>query len=333
MEFDTEIIQVNAVAPEADKIARAADVLRSGGVVAFPTETVYGLGANALDTDAIARIYAAKGRPSHNPLIVHVADAEAAQQFVTAWPEAAAKLAAKFWPGPLTLALPRQTNVPDGVTGGGPNVALRVPAHPVALALLRAAEFPLAAPSANRSNAVSPTRAAHVLQSLGGRIPLILDGGATSGGIESTVLSLAEIPPRLLRPGLVAISEIEAIVGPILYAASALPENAALPAPGMTAKHYAPKAALTLADSDGADETAAALAAGLRVGWLTFAAPPPTENLLAVFMPVNARAYAARLYAELYALDNADVDSIIVAGLPSGDDWLALRDRLRRAAS
>ena len=158
-EFSTEIYKVNPDAPEPGIITKAAGLLQSGAVAAFPTETVYGLGANALNPDAIARIYEAKGRPSNNPLIVHVAEAGAAQEFVTAWPEAAGKLAAQFWPGPLTLVLPRRSTIPNIVTGGGPNVALRIPAHPIALALLREAGFPIAAPSANRSNEISPTRA------------------------------------------------------------------------------------------------------------------------------------------------------------------------------
>ena len=331
-EFDTEIVNINLNAPEPEIIDRAAEVLRSSGVVAFPTETVYGLGANALNPDAIARIYEAKGRPSRNPLIVHISDAAAARRFVTAWPEAAEKLAATFWPGPLTLVLPRSEAIPDRVTGGGPTVAIRVPAHPVALALLRAAGFPVAAPSANRSNEISPTRAARVLQSLGGRIPLILDGGPTSGGIESTVLALAENPPRLLRPGLVSPDAIEAVIGPIVRGAAVLPGGAALPAPGMMTKHYAPKAPLILAVSDGAKEAADALGQGLRVGWLAFDPVPQAENLLAVAMPTNALEYAARLYAELYALDDANVERIVVARPPSGDDWLAVRDRLGRAA-
>ena len=191
----------------------------------------------------------------------------------------------------------------------------------------------MAAPSANRSNEISPTRAAHVLQSLGGRIRLIMDGGPTSGGIESTVLSLAENVPRLLRPGLILPEEIEAVIGPI-----ARPEpitqtpDSFLPSPGMMAKHYAPKAPLILANGDGAKETAEALEQGLRVGWLTFDSTPEAENLILVKMPTTAPEYAARLYAELHALDDAGAERIIAAHLPSGDCWLALRDRLGRAS-
>src|SRR5262245_39779203 len=175
----TDIVPVAADAPDPGAIARAGEVLRHGGLVAFPTETVYGLGADALDADAVARLFAAKGRPATNPLIVHVTSAEEARALTAAWPEAAARLAARFWPGPLPFVLPRCPRIPDIVTAGGPTVALRVPAHPVALALLRAAALPVAAPSANRSTGVSPTRAEHVLRGLGGHIDLILDAGPT----------------------------------------------------------------------------------------------------------------------------------------------------------
>ena len=307
--------------------------MRFGDLVAFPTETVYGLGANALVPSSVKRIFKAKGRPANNPLIVHCYNAEEAAIWTSEWPEAAERLAAKFWPGSLTLVVPKRQPIPDIVTGGGPNVGLRVPAHPVALALLRATGFPVAAPSANRSNEVSPTRAIHVLQSLGGRIPLILDGGPTSGGIESTVLSLAENPPRLLRPGLILPEEIEAVIGPIARPEIIAPApDSFLPSPGLMAKHYAPKAPLILAKGDGATEAAEALEQGLRVGWLTFDFAPEIETLIAVTMPTKAPEYAARLYAELHALDDAGAERIIAARLPSGDDWLALRDRLERAA-
>src|SRR5262249_25608873 len=182
---------------------------------AFPTETVYGLSANALDAAAVSRIFEAKGRPASNPLIVHVADIAAARALVAVWPQSADSLAARFWPGPLTLVLPKGERVPAIVTPGGPTVAPRVPAHPVALALLRAAEIPLAAPSANRSTRLSPTRAEHVLADLGGRIEMVLDAGATPAGLESTVLDLASAPPRLLRPGPIGLHDLEALVGPL----------------------------------------------------------------------------------------------------------------------
>ncbi len=192
----TEVLAVDAHVPQSDRIARAAAVLRGGGLVAFPTETVYGLGALALDAAAVGRIFAAKGRPANNPVIVHIADLKQIEQVAAEWPDAAERLARRFWPGPLTLVVPRNADVPDATTAGGPTVAVRVPAHPVALALLRAVGAPVAAPSANRSAELSPTLAEHVLRGLDGRIDLVLDGGPTAGGIESTVLDMTTSPPR-----------------------------------------------------------------------------------------------------------------------------------------
>ncbi|MCS6777324.1 MAG: L-threonylcarbamoyladenylate synthase, partial [Chloroherpetonaceae bacterium] len=227
----TRVLPVNPVHPEPGAIAQGADCLRAGGLVAFPTETVYGLGASALDAAAVARIYAAKGRPAHNPVIVHVADVVQARSLVTEWPEQADLLAARFWPGPLTLVLPRNAQVPDIVAAGGPTVAIRWPAHPVAQALIRAAGVPVAAPSANRSMHISPTRAEHVLRGLTGKIDLVLDGGPTPGGIESTVLDVTAMPPRLLRPGLVTAGQIAQVVGTVLTsdAADRIEEHRALP--------------------------------------------------------------------------------------------------------
>src|SRR5919202_2722131 len=199
--------------PEPEPIARAAAVLKQGGLVAFPTETVYGLGANALDAAAVARIFAAKGRPAYNPLITHVADVAGARRLARHWPESAERLAAAFWPGPLTVVVPKRPEVPDAVTAGLDSVAVRVPAHPVALALLREAALPVAAPSANRSTQLSPTTARHVEQALGDRVDLILDGGPTRVGIESTVVDLTGDVPVLLRPGLLAARDLEPVVG------------------------------------------------------------------------------------------------------------------------
>src|SRR5579872_2410044 len=198
-------------------IDRAAELLRAGRLVAFPTETVYGLGAKALSAEAVARIFAAKGRPAYNPVIVHVSDAGAAQELVADWPDIADRLAAAFWPGPLTLVLPKSLLVPDEVTAGSQTVAVRVPSHAVALALLRAAGAPVAAPSANRSMLLSPTTAEHVLEGLDGRIDAVLDAGPAPGGIESTVIGLADSPPRLLRPGLISPAQIEAVIGRISW--------------------------------------------------------------------------------------------------------------------
>lgn len=347
MHFMTRTIGVAPIS-----IAEAAAVLRRGGLVAFPTETVYGLGANALDPAAVARIFAAKGRPPANPVIVHIATANQAPLVADlraltqpGSPEFVARLAERFWPGPLTLVLPKTAAVPDIVTAGGPTVAVRVPAHPVALALLRAVGVPLAAPSANRSTELSPTTAEHVLRGLEGRIELILDGGPTSGGIESTVLDLTTNPPRLLRPGLVSPQQIEAVIGPITRQSE--PEASAtgmtkspvanasgsvLRSPGLMAKHYAPRAPLELADDDGRSRVEALARAGQLIGWLTWPGMGDFAGSVRVEMPADLGGYAARLYAALHELDAASVERIVVARLPDGEEWLAIRDRLRRAA-
>jgi len=330
----TTITQVDPETPEAEAIAQAAERLRQGDLVAFPTETVYGLGANALDAEAVARIFAAKGRPARNPLIVHVAEVRAAQEIVTVWPESALRLAEAFWPGPLTLVLPRHPRIPDIVTGGGQTVGVRVPAHPVAQALLRVAGVPVAAPSANRSLQLSPTRAEHVFQSLNGRIPLILDGGATRGGLESTVLDLSGEVPQLLRPGLLGPAEIEAIIGPIRRPGEHLlpADDAPLPAPGMLSRHYAPRAPLELT-ADGPTRLRQLLAQGRHVGWLTFdPAPPNLPGLKVLSLSCDPVLYASRLYAALHELDAAGVDAILVDVPPAEEAWMAVRDRLERAA-
>ncbi|HLK59699.1 MAG TPA: L-threonylcarbamoyladenylate synthase [Chthonomonadaceae bacterium] len=339
MPIDTEIVRVDANNPDADVIARAAEILRSGGLVAFPTETVYGLGANALDPQAVGRIFEAKGRPSNNPLIVHAPDVEAARQLVAAWPEAAERLAARFWPGPLTLVLPRANTIPDIVTAGGPTVAVRVPAHPVALALLRAAEIPLAAPSANRSTQLSPTRAEHVAEGLSGLIPMILDAGPTTGGLESTVISLTTPRPTLLRPGLISPAELRSVVGRLGLREETADTHAPLPSPGLTARHYAPRARLEIAENGGAQRVQDLAQNGVRVGWLTFALPPearqPTAfaGVVAYVMPLSPLEYAAQLYARLHELDAAGVERIVVAMPPETEAWQAVRDRLHRAAT
>jgi len=225
--------------PSAAEIDRAARLLRAGRLVAFPTETVYGLGANARDAEAVARIYAVKRRPPTSPIIVHVASIEMAQPLVAAWPENADRLARKFWPGPLTMVLPSVADIPLIVTAGLHTVGLRMPAHPVALALIRAAGVPLAAPSANRFTELSPTTAEHVRRSLGNDVDFILDGGPCEVGIESTVLSLAEPRPVLLRPGGVSRRELEAVIGPIGTASD--PGAGSHPSPGMRARHYSPR--------------------------------------------------------------------------------------------
>ena len=325
---------MDPVKPDPAVVAEAASVLRGGGLVAFPTETVYGLGANALDASAVARIFAAKGRPAHNPLIVHVAEAIEARWVAVDWPDAAARLAERFWPGPLTLVLPKQPTVPDVVTAGGPTVAVRMPAHPVARALIQAAGVPLAAPSANRSTELSPTRAEHVLRGLAGRIDMLLDAGPTAGGIESTVLDLTSSPPRLLRPGLIGLAELASVIGPVSHVAPSRAPAESLPSPGMLPRHYAPRTPLECIETGGAERITALLREGKRLGWVPFgdAGPTPAGVRLGV-LPTDPAAYAAGLYAVLHELDAAGLDCILVTLPPDSEDWLAVRDRLRRAAS
>jgi len=327
----TEVLAVDARDPDPAAVRRAAGVLQGGGLVAFPTETVYGLGADGLDCEAVARIFAAKGRPATNPLILHVTGAAQSRELVADWPAAAAALAERFWPGPLTIVLPKRSIVPDAATAGGPTVAVRCPAHPVAMALMRAAGVPVAAPSANRSTRLSPTCAEHVLRGLGGRIEMVLDAGPTSGGIESTVLDLASDAPRLLRPGIVSTAEIEAVIGPVQRG----PAGAGVPlrSPGMLRRHYAPRTPLECVDSEEQAAVAAARDGG-RVVLLTLGgAPQVPGSPTVVAMPQTPHAYAARLYATLHALDDGGYDRIMVVLPPETEDWLAVRDRLRRAAA
>ena len=327
-----EVLRVDPVSPSPDVIARAAAVVRAGGLVAFPTETVYGLGANALDPAAVARIFTAKGRPAANPLIVHVAEIADARTMVAAWSDLAQRLAERFWPGPLTLVLPKHSSVPDPVTAGGPTVALRIPAHPVALALLRACGLPLAAPSANRSTELSPTEAGHVLRGLADRIDLLLDARPTMGGLESTVLDLTTTPPRLLRPGLVTITQLEALLGPIARA----PSDPAQPvrSPGQMARHYAPQTLLEVV-THSRDRVEVLCGQGRRVGWLTHHTSEKIDsaNVLRILMPAEPVSYSAQLYAALHRLDDLGLHCIVVETPPSGDDWLAVHDRLRRAST
>lgn len=329
----TEVISIDPARPDRRLLARAADVLRGGGLVAFPTETVYGLGANALDRAAVAGIFAAKGRPATNPIIVHVANVSEAKTLVSSWTPMATRLADAFWPGSLTLVLEKAECLPDLVTAGGDTVAIRCPAHPVALGLIVAAGFPIAAPSANVSTRISPTRAEHVLRSLDGRIDMVLEGGPTPGGVESTVLDLTAMPARLLRPGLVLPHQIEEVIGPIEVDVN---ERSAGPArsPGMLDRHYAPAVPLEcLPESRSRVEQLCD--AGLRVGWLTIG-PSSAERLGGLFvleLPTDPAGYATQLYAALHTLEALGLDRIVAELPPDDEAWLAIRDRLRRAST
>jgi L-threonylcarbamoyladenylate synthase len=328
------LLRVDPRAPDPSALADAGAVLRHGGLVAFPTETVYGLGAHALDAAAVERIYAAKGRPSYNPLIVHVAAVEAARALSSAWPAAADRLAERFWPGPLTLVVPRAPEIPDAVSAGLATVGIRVPAHPVAHALLLAAGVPVAAPSANRSTGVSPTTAEHVRRALGDRVDMIVDGGPSPVGIESTVLSLAGDIPTVLRPGSISIDQLREVLGDVETASTDPKGTAARPSPGMMDRHYAPRAVVRLFDDrEAAFAQAAALAdQGQTVGMITFS-PVPSLDAKVVTMPGDAKEYASRLYAALHDLDAAGCDAIWIERVPDGAAWAGIRDRLRRAAT
>ena len=293
--------------------SKAAALIRSGGLVAFPTETVYGLGANALDAAAVAKIFELKGRPSTSPLIVHVSSIEMARRYITGWPAGAQELAMKYWPGPLTLVLPKSPEIPDIVTAGLPTVGIRVPAHPIALELIREAGVPIAAPSANRFTHLSPTTAQHVREEFGDAVE-VLDGGSTQVGIESTVVSLAGGKLILLRPGMISLGDIERGATP----------HASHPSPGMHDRHYSPQTRLLLVDGPKQlpDHH------GAYVWWKERGLTPRS-----IHMPADPAQYAARLYSVLHQLDSESWPWIAVEAPPANPEWAAILDRLTRARS
>ena len=354
----TEVIRVDPASPDEGAIARAAAIIRSGGLVAFPTETVYGLGAHALDRAAVQRIFDAKGRPSTDPLIVHIASFDALAPLTRDVPALAATLASRFWPGPLTMVLPKSPLVPDEVTAGLGTVAVRVPVHPIARALILKAGVPVAAPSANLFSRPSPTSAAHVLEDLDGRIDAIIDGGTTTFGVESTVIDLSGSTPTVLRPGAVTLAALREVTSVASgHGSSERSGNDATPpprlegaalSPGMLEKHYSPRAPLTLYVGRN-DRTFAALAADARQlrddGVRSIGILAPTEDLRQlpsghgyVTADLGRRAeldtIATRLYAALRELDAAGVDVILASDVPA-DEGLgaAIHDRLTRAAA
>jgi L-threonylcarbamoyladenylate synthase len=332
-------------APEAEAaLGRAAAILRAGGLVALPTETVYGLGANALNRAAVARIFKAKQRPAWDPIIVHVSDEAMLEGLVEEVPEAARRLIKAFWPGPLTLLLPRKPAVPDAVTAGRPLVGVRMPSHPVALELIRRAGVPVAAPSANRFGHISPTTAAHVLHDLNGRIDAVLDAGPSPRGVESTVLDPSLSPMTIYRPGAVTAEQIREIAGPVeMYQGGETLNEEALLSPGVALRHYAPRARLVLVEAP-ADELGARLAEAARAcqgGRLGVMLPagvtvPPGIAAGRVYTWGRLDApeeLAQRLYAGLRALDAAG-SGVILCPLPSADGLgAAIRDRLIKAGS
>lgn len=303
----------------------------------MPTETVYGLAANALDEAAIARIYAAKGRPSHNPLIAHVADAAQAVALAAQWPLMAKQLAARFWPGPLTLVVRKKAMIPTALTAGLDTFGVRVPDHPVALALIRAAGVPLAAPSANRFTEVSPVTAAQVARGLGAAVNLILDAGHTRVGLESTVVDVSAGRPVLLRPGMISREEIEAVVGPVGRPQAARQEDAPRAAPGMIARHYAPRMPMRIVSTVDfvrvLDEVTKERMPA-RVGVLTHSLDVPTPAGFRQRLPATPPGYAAALYDALHdaGADEARCELLLVEAVPADCAWDAIRDRLERAA-
>jgi L-threonylcarbamoyladenylate synthase len=342
----TEVLRVDPVDPDPGAIARAAACLGDGGLVAFPTETVYGLGVHALDRNALARLFAAKERPATDPLIVHVSGIDDLPPLVAEIPAAVRALAARFWPGPLTVVVRRSPAVPDAVTAGLDTVALRAPSHPVARALIAAARIPVAAPSANLFSRPSPTDAAHVLADLDGRIDMIVDGGPTEIGLESTVLDLSQDPPVILRPGAVGFEMLRTVLANVVLREGLIGDTATLPSPGLLARHYSPRTPLTIYDG-GAGPALQALTRDARrlvdrgetVAVLAFAEDEPQLAQLPVLIVRLGREHApaevaARLYAALRECDNIGADAIVGRMLTTHHALgIAIRDRLRRAAA
>jgi L-threonylcarbamoyladenylate synthase len=332
----SEILSIHTAALFDAAVGRAAELLGSGQLVALPTETVYGLAANAWNSDAVRRIYEVKARPPENPVIVHVAGMELARRCVSKWPPKAEKMAAAFWPGPLTLVLPRSEEIPPIVTAGGATVGVRWPSHPFIQAVIRACGFPLAAPSANRANQLSPTNAQHVRKSLGAKIALIIDGGQSQVGIESAVVDLSSSPPRLLRPGMIHAESILAALGGGSLDIGAGPAGA-LRSPGLLPRHYSPRAPLVvLSWTDEADLAARVASFDLprqKIHVIAHTRIPLREKFGRVaVIPRDAEAYARALYAELHQCDETGAGLIVVESPPEGPEWRGIADRLGRAA-
>jgi L-threonylcarbamoyladenylate synthase len=334
----TRVLVVDPVHPDPAAIAEAVRVLRGRGLVAIPTETVYGLAAMALDPVAVARIYEAKGRPPHHPLIAHVTGEAQARTLAASWPERASTLARLFWPGPLTLVVDRAADVPAAVAGGADSIAVRAPSHPVARAVIEALGQPVAAPSANRYQGVSATTAAHVVKELGMFADLVLDAGPCDEGIESTVVDIRSDPPRVMRPGAVDLGALRRVLPGIEAQTDSLRGNAPRVSPGMEARHYAPRARLVLADTWlEAQRIAYGLAgSGARVGLVTHEKRTTSvreDRVLVRTLPRDPTQYARKLYGTLHDLDDAGVDAIVVQGVPHDEAWWAVDDRLRRGST
>jgi L-threonylcarbamoyladenylate synthase len=319
-------------------VRQAATCLCAGELVALPTETVYGLAANALDAQAVAKVFSTKGRPASNPIIVHVASLEMARRCVAAWPDLANRLATAFWPGPLTLVLSRASCIPAIVTAGGPTVGVRWPSHPFMQAVIRACGFPLAAPSANAASQLSPTSAEHVVSGLGDRIRLIVDGGPAQVGIESTVVDLTKDPPQVLRPGMIHAESLRAVTGKLAAPDEERGGSGPLRSPGQLPRHYAPKARLMIWSWSSEEELKARLA---HSGWDLAQGQVVAHTVIPTgggfgrvsVIPHDAEAFARALYAELHRCDEAGAEWIVVEAVPNSPAWQAIGDRLARAAT
>ena len=340
-QFTTQILPAQSKSDFECAVKKAAAILRAGKVVALPTETVYGLAANAWSAESVRRIYDVKKRPPTNPLIVHIAGQAMLRQCVREWDETAERLAQRFWPGPLTLVVLRSSQIPDEVTAGGDTIAVRWPRHPLMQAVIRECGFPLAAPSANLSNQLSPTQARHVLAQLNGAVPLIVDGGDSSVGIESTVVDLLSCPPKVLRPGMLHMNALRAAglyVGRKIRKKERRSKPSIVRSPGMAKRHYSPKARLILARW--ANQTALeqiVRRTGRKrntVSILAHSAVPKTAGFAHVsILPQNAAAYAQSMFAQLHAADNAGSELILAQAPPEDAEWDGIWDRLKRASS
>lgn len=313
-------------------IEQAVELLQRGELVAFPTETVYGLGADASNPEAVARLYRAKGRPNNHPVIVHLAGVDELSHWASTVPEAAIKLATKFWPGPLTLILPKAEHVLDEITGGQKSVGLRVPSHPVALDLLRAFGGGVIAPSANKFGRLSPTCAEDVRNEFGAEVALVLDGGACAVGIESTIIDLSREQPMILRPGMIDQSQIEAVIGPVLVAHKQENTASVTRAPGDLASHYAPTTPLQLVTADELRQLAKSNDAQLdRTAVLSLSVAPGCCNWIVADR--DPELFARALYQNLRQLDKLKLDRILVESPPRDPHWEGIWDRLNRASA
>ncbi|MGA2280394.1 MAG: L-threonylcarbamoyladenylate synthase [Verrucomicrobiota bacterium] len=337
--MNTEILPTHTPALFDAAVKRATELLRAGEVVALPTETVYGLAANALDEKAVAKIFQIKDRPANNPIIIHIASVEMAKRCVTAWPDPAEKLARAFWPGPLTLVLPCAKEIPGMVTAGGKTVGVRWPGHPFIQAVIRECGFPLAAPSANLSGRVSPTNAEHVRKQLGDKISLIVDGGQSQVGIESTVLDLTGSPPQVLRPGMIHAESLAAVCDKVRGAGFWIQgSKTALRSPGLLERHYSPKAKLLVLDwRDDANlnsQLSTFKSQLLDCHVIAHTHIPSAEHFARVsVIPHDAEAFARAIYAELHRCDEAGAELIVVETPPTALEWSGIADRLRRAST